>query len=113
MSSADAVAYALRSRGRRGRPRSGWDSLTPTELQVVELVATGRSNSEIGTRLLVSAGAVRTHLRSVFAKLDVTTRAELAARSVEAGRAGRAGSSADRQMFPARGVPSVDRHGPT
>ncbi|MFC5948032.1 LuxR C-terminal-related transcriptional regulator [Pseudonocardia lutea] len=108
-----AVAYALRSRGRRGRPRSGWESLTPTELQVVELVATGRSNAEIGSRLLVSAGTVRTHLRSVFAKLGVTNRVELAAWAVEAGHTGRPGASAARQMFPARGVPSVPRHGPT
>ena len=35
------AAYAARARSHRGRPRSGWDSLTPTELQVAELVAEG------------------------------------------------------------------------
>src|SRR5204863_102120 len=35
----DAVALAQRGRGPRRRPSSGWQSLTPTELQVVELVA--------------------------------------------------------------------------
>ncbi|TCK23018.1 helix-turn-helix transcriptional regulator [Pseudonocardia endophytica] len=82
---AGAVGYARRARGRRGRPRAGWDSLTPTERDVVALVATGRSNAEIGASLLVSPGTVRTHLRSVFAKLGVTSRTELAARAAQAG----------------------------
>ncbi len=36
---AEAVAYARRARGTRKRPATGWDSLTPTEVQVVELAA--------------------------------------------------------------------------
>ena len=39
-----AVDYAVRARGERKRPSIGWDSLTPTELQVVGQVAAGRSN---------------------------------------------------------------------
>jgi predicted ATPase/DNA-binding CsgD family transcriptional regulator len=74
-----AVAYAARSRGRRARPRSGWESLTPTEGEVVALAAQGLSNAAIGLQLLVTAGTVRTHLRSVFGKLGVSSRAELAA----------------------------------
>jgi len=81
-----AVAYAERSRGRRGRPTVGWDSLTPTERDVVTLVAEGLSNQAIGDRLLVTSGTVRTHLRSVFAKLGVTSRAELAAESARRSR---------------------------
>ncbi len=82
---AGAVGYAQRSRGRRGRPRAGWDSLTPTEREIVVQVATGRSNAEIAAMLLVSPGTVRTHLRSVFAKLGVTSRTELAARAAVVG----------------------------
>ena len=37
----EAVAFAMRSRGTRRRPSTGWASLTPTELQVVELVDGG------------------------------------------------------------------------
>ncbi len=81
---AGAVGYARRARGRRGRPRAGWDSLTPTEREIVALVATGRSNAGIGAILLVSPGTVRTHLRSVFAKLGVTSRTELAAHAATA-----------------------------
>jgi len=74
-----AVGYALRSRGRRGRPKTGWDSLTPAERQVVALAARVRTNPEIAERLLVSTATVRTHLRSVYAKLGLTGRVELAA----------------------------------
>jgi DNA-binding CsgD family transcriptional regulator len=74
-----AVAYAVRTRGRRSRPRVGWESLTPTEREVVALAAQGLSNGAIGTQLLITAGTVRTHLRSVFGKLGVANRAELAA----------------------------------
>ncbi|WP_433784130.1 helix-turn-helix transcriptional regulator [Actinomycetospora sp. CA-101289] len=75
-----AVAYAARARGRRQRPRVGWDSLTPTEQAVAELVGRGLSNRVVGEHLLIAVGTVRTHLRSVFGKLGVTGRTELAAR---------------------------------
>lgn len=78
-----AVGYALRSRGRRGRPKTGWDSLTPAERGVVALAARGRSNPEIAEHLLVSTATVRTHLRSVYAKLGLASRVELAAASAE------------------------------
>ncbi len=81
---------ALRSlgvrRGRRGsrrRPLSGWDSLTPTELEVVRQVAEGLTNAEIGRRLFISGRTVESHLSHVFAKLNVASKLKLAA---EAGR---------------------------
>ena len=79
MDAAAAVAYAQRARGPRHRPHSGWDSLTPTERQVIALVAEGLTNQGVAQRLLITSGTVRTHLRSVFAKLGVVSRAELAA----------------------------------
>jgi len=75
---ADAVAFARRGRGERRRPDTGWDSLTPTELKVVELVAAGLPNREIGAKLFVSLATVKTHLIHVYTKLDVRSRAELA-----------------------------------
>jgi DNA-binding CsgD family transcriptional regulator len=74
-----SVAYARRSRGERGRPAAGWGSLTPTERQVVDLVADGLSNPQIAERLFMSRGTVKAHLTHVFSKLSVSTRAELAA----------------------------------
>jgi len=66
-------------RGSRGRPRSGWDSLTPTEHSIAGLVAEGLSNPQIGERLFISSRTVQTHLAHVFAKLDMSARAQLAA----------------------------------
>jgi DNA-binding CsgD family transcriptional regulator len=79
------VGYATRSRGRRSRPRSGWASLTPTERDVVTLTATGLTNRAIAAQLLIGEGTVRTHLRSVFAKLGLRSRAELAAEATRRG----------------------------
>ncbi len=66
-------------RGPRSRPQAGWSSLTPTERTVVGLVTEGLSNPQIGERLFVSRRTVQTHLAHVFAKLDITSRAQLAA----------------------------------
>jgi len=66
-------------RGGRGRPQFGWDSLTPTEHSVAGLVAEGLSNPQIGERLFISSRTVQTHLAHIFAKLDISARAQLAA----------------------------------
>jgi DNA-binding CsgD family transcriptional regulator len=66
LSTEEAVAYALRGRGERKRPSAGWDSLTPTELDVVRLVGDGLPNKDIATRLFVSPRTVQSHLRHVY-----------------------------------------------
>jgi DNA-binding CsgD family transcriptional regulator len=70
----------LRACGARPRSLSytGVNSLTPSERRVAELVAAGRSNPEVAGALFVSRATVETHLRSVFRKLAVTSRDELA-----------------------------------
>ena len=80
---------ALRQMGvRRGRQvthrraQSGWPSLTPSERAVVDLVAEGLSNPQIGQRLYVSRRTVQTHLAHVFAKLDITSRTQLTAEAI-------------------------------
>lgn len=80
------VEAALRAlgvrRGRRGprkRPRSGWSSLTTTETTITDLVAEGLSNPQIADRLYVSRRTVQTHVAHIFSKLDVASRAQLAA----------------------------------
>jgi len=77
----EAIAYAQRGHGERGRPAHGWDSLTPTEARVVELVAEGLPNKEIAAKLFVSVATVKTHLLHVYGKLEVRTRADLAAQA--------------------------------
>jgi len=78
----DAVAYATRKGGGRKRPATGWASLTPAELDVVRLVGKGLRNDAIARRLFIAPGTVKVHLTHIFAKLGITTRAELAARAV-------------------------------
>lgn len=74
-----AVQLARRSRGRRGRPVSGWSSLTPTESEVADLAAGGLSNPAIAERLVMSVNTVKTHLSHVYAKTGVAGRSSLAA----------------------------------
>jgi DNA-binding CsgD family transcriptional regulator len=75
----EAVAYVRRGRGQRGRPSSGWASLTPAELDVVRLVTEGLQNPQIAEALFISTNTVKTHLSHVYAKLGSSSRAEVAA----------------------------------
>jgi DNA-binding CsgD family transcriptional regulator len=56
---------------------SGPASLTPQQLQIATLAATGLTNKQIAERLFLSPRTVSTHLHQVFPKLGVTTRAAL------------------------------------
>ena len=77
----DAAAYAHRGRGQRKRPKHGWESLTPTELQVVRHVTGGLTNPQIGERMYISRATVKAHLSHIFAKLQTSSRSELAAQA--------------------------------
>jgi DNA-binding NarL/FixJ family response regulator len=50
------------------------ESLSPREVQVLALVAVGRTNAEIGRELHISEATVKTHLLRTFSKLDVSDR---------------------------------------
>ncbi len=56
------------------RMRSPQVSLSRREIEVLEQVAAGRSNSEIAARLVVSETTVKSHLVHIFSKLDVSSR---------------------------------------
>jgi len=66
------------ARGPRKRPRFGWDALTDAERRVVSLAVEGMTNREIAERLYLSRYTVMTHLKSVFVKLGIKSRVELA-----------------------------------
>ena len=69
----------LRATGETARKRdpSTLDQLTPQELQIVRLVAEGATNKAIGAQLFISPRTVAYHLRNVFVKLGISSRAEL------------------------------------
>jgi two-component system NarL family response regulator len=54
-------------------------SVSEREIDVLRLLAQGKSNKEIGSALFVSAGTVKSHVKSIFAKLNVNSRAEAVA----------------------------------
>jgi DNA-binding NarL/FixJ family response regulator len=58
---------------------------TARELEVVRLVADGRSNDEIGAALGITTKTVEGHLRRLFERLEVQSRTELATRAVREG----------------------------
>jgi DNA-binding CsgD family transcriptional regulator len=80
-----AASLHLGTRGPRGRPRTGWDSLSNSELRVVRLVAEGRTNRDIAALLFVSRDTVHTQLSSALRKLGLTSRVELATHAVRRG----------------------------
>jgi DNA-binding CsgD family transcriptional regulator len=77
----EAVGYVTRGRGPRVRPALGWESLTPTELTAAQAVAEGLSNPQIAACMFISRRTVTTHLTSIFRKIGISSRAELAARA--------------------------------
>jgi len=56
--------------------RMSGEALTSREVDVLKLLARGRSNKEIGTDLFISETTVKSHMRSIFAKLNVMSRTE-------------------------------------
>jgi two-component system NarL family response regulator len=60
-------------------------SLTAREVNVLELVAKGMSNREIGAALFLSEDTIKTHLRRIYAKLGVGDRTEAALLAVQRG----------------------------
>jgi two-component system, NarL family, response regulator len=73
-------AVAARLADRLIRP-----SLTPRELDVLRLVSRGRTNKEMASAMFISEETVKTHMKSLFQKLDVHDRAEAVSVSLQRG----------------------------
>jgi DNA-binding NarL/FixJ family response regulator len=59
------------------RAKTGWNSLTDSELKVVNLIAQGVTNQSVATQLQLSLHTVKTHVHNAFAKLGINSRAQL------------------------------------
>ena len=94
------MAYALRERDRHetpdkvsapleresesdGAPQQLDDPLSERELEVLSLLASGKTNSEVARDLFVSVGTVKSHTGNIYRKLDAKNRAEALARARE------------------------------
>ncbi|HVQ18938.1 MAG TPA: response regulator transcription factor [Actinomycetes bacterium] len=71
--------------GTRGRSSGGPDGLSAREIEVLALVASGRSNRDIGVELSLSALTVKSHLARIARKLGTGDRAEMVAVALRAG----------------------------
>lgn len=68
---------AARSVGVAEALAPGWEALTPTERDVAASVADGNTNAAVADELFISANTVKTHLKSIYAKLGIGSRVEL------------------------------------
>jgi DNA-binding CsgD family transcriptional regulator len=59
-------------------PATGWSSLTEAERRVAALIGAGHTNKSAASALGLSINTVGTHLRAVYAKLDIQSRVQLA-----------------------------------
>ena len=75
-----AVACVLAAAGRRRAPSSrGWPAdLTEREVEVLRLIARGRTNRDVAERLFISPKTVGRHVENVYAKIGVSSRAAAA-----------------------------------
>jgi DNA-binding NarL/FixJ family response regulator len=80
---APSIAATLVTRMRRDRPAR--PQLSPRELEVLRLVAAGRSNPEIARDLFIGEATVKTHLLHAFEKLEVSDRTRAVTRAMELG----------------------------
>ena len=65
------------------RPGDGLSTLTAREREVLDLLAQGMTNKEIALQLVITAHTVKRHLKAIFEKMDVHTRAAATARAME------------------------------
>ncbi|MGB3409856.1 MAG: LuxR family transcriptional regulator [Microthrixaceae bacterium] len=73
------AALELRATGEHPRKRRAQpiDELTAHEVHIARLVATGATSREVGTQLFLSPRTIEAHLRSIFRKLEITSRRQL------------------------------------
>ena len=81
----DATMSPVARESLETRSRTPRSSLTPRELEVLQLVASGASNKEIGTELMLSEATVKSHLVHIYDKLGVRSRTSAVASAREQG----------------------------
>jgi two-component system NarL family response regulator len=65
--------------------RVSGETLSAREIEVLKLMAQGKSNKEIGSALFISEGTVKSHVKAIFAKMNVISRTEAVANATRRG----------------------------
>jgi LuxR family maltose regulon positive regulatory protein len=71
--------------GAASPPEGLLEPLTERELEVLQLVAAGKTNRQVATDLFVSVGTIKTHVNNVYRKLDAHSRTQAVSRARELG----------------------------
>ncbi|WP_241010943.1 HD domain-containing phosphohydrolase [Mycobacterium camsae] len=83
---ADSVEAVLAAAGHRHARRTSWSSgLTAREVEVLRLVAQGRSNKEIAAELFIAEKTARNHVERIYAKLGVNNRTQASLAAIDRG----------------------------
>jgi DNA-binding NarL/FixJ family response regulator len=82
---AQLIRRLASQRPAKERPAKHGDELTQRELDVLRLVAEGKTNAEIGQSLFISVGTVKVHVERIIDKLGVSDRTQAAVRAIELG----------------------------
>ena len=87
--SSATAARILRRFAQRSQPRhEPADDLTERERQVLALLASGRTNKEIGAALGIAENTVKNHLKNILTKLHLDNRVQAAALAIRQGLVG-------------------------
>lgn len=85
---AESVEAVLAAAGHRTARRTPWPAgLTDREVQILRLVAQGRSNREIAAELFIAEKTARNHVEHVYAKLGVNNRTQASLAAIDRGLA--------------------------
>ena len=71
------LGQAVKDRRKMDRAHRSWDALSPREKQVAALVCTGLTGRQIAARLVLSPETVKTHVRHILRKFNLSSRREL------------------------------------
>jgi DNA-binding NarL/FixJ family response regulator len=77
-----ATALMEQARSQANSIRTYPGGLTPREVEVLRLIAAGKSNRDIADTIFISLNTVANHVRNILAKLEVTNRTEAAAYAI-------------------------------
>ena len=77
------AAFARQGSGVNVQPVPGLGILSEREVELLRLIAAGRSNKEIANELVIATGTVKKHLNNIFGKLGVQSRTQCVARARE------------------------------